>query len=57
MLAAVAGEETEAIHVVVSVVAGQVVRVVSIGGSNIGQLVDVNEPDVVEYVLVYCYLF
>ncbi len=48
MLASVAGEGTEAIHVVVSVVAGQVVRLGSVE-INIGQLVAVNAPDIAEY--------
>ncbi len=48
MLASVAGEVTEAIHVVVLVVAGQVVRV-KLFELNLGQLVAVNAPDVVEY--------
>jgi len=49
MLAAVAGEGTETLHVDVSVLAGQVVRVRSIVGSNLGQLVAVNAPDTDEY--------
>ncbi len=51
-----AGEATEAIHVVVSVVAGQVVRVEP-NELNVGQLVAVNAPDIAEYLYVYCYLF